>query len=269
MAEGNFMFDGEQLVNYGYIVAYDEIVDEDYAVSSMGFTTVKSERSDVFHRVATQYEDTYQKDVFIMKNPCKDGDLSLSNKDISKMAKWLCRKEYKWFRWMGETGKNEVWHEVQITMDKKEYGDSVIGLVLHIKSNRPYGLSKQLEHHITPNDNKATIDISSDEEGYIYPNMTIKIPSNAKGKPTIAIYNSFEERTTQIANCIPNETITISGGDNLQIKSTNTNHDMSKDFNYNFFRLCNRYGKSSNNIYIANARVDIWIRWRGIRKVGL
>lgn len=262
--EEDFMFDGLMLSDLGYIIVHDGVLDEDGVVSGMTYTTVKSAKSDINHKVATPYEDTYHVDITIMKNPCSDDNLDLTNYDISEMSKWLCRKEYKWFRWVDDIGQDEIWFEVQITMDKKKLGDSVIGLVLHVNANRPYGLTREYTHEWVGGLSDTTLYVHSDEEGYIYPDMEITV----KGGGTVEITNKYENRTMKIDNCINGEVITIHGGDLLQITSSNEEHDLSNDFNYNFFRLCNHWGEAKNEIEVSQ-NCNVIFKYRGMRKVGL
>ena len=263
MTEENFVFDNIALSDLGYIIIHDGVQEEDGVVSGMEYTTVKAARSDLSHKVATPYSENYHVDIEIMKNPCSDGDLNLTNDEISEMARWLCRKEYKWFRWVDEIGQDEIWHEVRITMDKKAYGTDIIGLVLHVESNRPYGLTREYRHEWIGGLSDTTIIVHSDEEGYIYPDVEITV----KGGGTVEITNQYEDRTTQIFNCVNGEVIKMYGGDLLQIES-NKDHDLSSDFNYKPFRLCNKWGNSKNVIEVS-PNANMVFTYRGIRKVGL
>lgn len=258
----DFVFDGLPLSDFSYIIVHDGVLDETAPVSTMEFTPVKSARSDTNHKVATPYEDTYHVDISIMKNPCQDWDLDLTNDDISEMSKWLCRKDWKWFRWVDEIGQDEIWYEVQITMDKIQFGNSVIGLVLHVNANRPYGLTREFNQTFLPGDSQVIV--RSDEEGYIYPDMTITVEEAGN----VSITNQYEDRTMLIKNCRAGEVLTIYGGDNQQIKTNMDTHDLSDDFNYKFFRLCNRYYDYRNNITLTG-NATCKITYRGIRKVGL
>ena len=265
MTESDFIFDGYKLSDFGYIITHDGLFDETGAVSAMKFTNISGAQSDIDRKVAHTYDEKYHCDITIMKNPCQDGDLNLTNNEISRMARWLCRKEYKWFRWIDDIGQDEIWWEVQIAMDKVMLGDSVIGLTLHVTANRPYGLSQLYEYEwVGGLDTTTTLFVQSDEEGYIYPDVTITV----KGGGTVSITNLYENRTTEIANCTSSEVLTLRGGDTKQITTTIAKHNLSQDFNYKFLRLCNRWQKNENKLVISpNANVSI--SYRGKRKVGI
>lgn len=264
MTEEDFIFDGETLSDYGYIIVSDDMLDLDTAVSSMNYNTIQAARSDVSHKVGTSYEEKYTVDIEIMKHPCSDNNLDLTNNDISTISKWLCRKEYKLFRWIDDIGQDEIWFEAKISIDKKVYGDSVIGLVLHVETNRPYGLTREFTNVWQNAQGNHVIYVNSDEEGYINPDMKITVNSDCD----IEVYNYFEDRSMVINNCVAGEIITIKGGDTLQISSSITEHDLSSDFNYKFFRLCNLYHNNKNNIRVTG-NCNIEIKYRGIRKVGM
>lgn len=264
MTENDFVFDGVTLSDHGYIVTWDGTYSEDGVVSSMSYETVKASRSDVVHKVSSSYEENYHVDVIIAKSPCGDENMYLTNDDISEMSRWLCRKEYKWFRWIDDhLGQDEIWFEVQITMDKEAYGDSIIGLKLHISANRPYGVTRERKIKWDNAEGQHIVNIYSDEEGYINPDVVI----TARTDGDISILNEREDRTTEIKNCVAGEVITIHGGDLLQITSTE-DHDFAKDFNYVFPRFYNEFEKNKNTITVTGM-CDIEIRYRGLRKVGM
>lgn len=258
------MFDGLRLSDMGYIVTHDEIVDDTGVVSQMEFNTVNSVKSNNHHKVSSKYEDTLHLDVSIMKHPCNNDSFVLTNDDISEMAKWLCRDEYQWFKWIDDIGQDEIWYQVQITMDKIAYGKDIIGLTLHINTNRPYGLTREYQHEWIGGLSDTIINVHSDEEGYIYPDVEITV----KGGGTVEITNHYENRTTRISNCINGEIINIYGDDLHQIVSSNKGHDLSTDFNYILFRLCNKWG-NSKNIITVSPNANIVFTYRGVRKVGL
>ena len=264
MTETDFIFDGIKLSDFGYIVAGDGVLDEDGVVSGMAFTTIKSARSDTIHRVAHTYEECYQADVAIIKRPCDQDNLDLTNDDISEMTRWLCRKEYKWFRWIDDIGQDEIWFEVQIGLDKIMYGTSVIGLRLHIKANRPYGLSKEKQHIWNNAQGTHDIYLDTDEEGYITPDLTITVRQNGK----IMIGNNYDNRIFILDNCITGEIITVHGGDTLQISSTNANHLYMTDFNYKWLRLYNEFS-NNHNVITVEGNCNVVLTYRTIRKVGI
>lgn len=108
---------------------------------------------------------------------------------------------------------------------------------------------------------KASLNDSSYEEGYIYPQMEITV----KKAGNLTIHNSIENRETYIANCQVNEKITL---DYPVIKSSVSSHNIQNDFNWTFFRVANIYDKSRNDL-VVSLPCSIKIKYSPIVKVGI
>lgn len=238
----DFIFDGRALSDFGYMAVFEnseDVID----VSAMQFNTIKAALSDINHRVSHSYEQNYTSTFFIMKSLCDtpEEEQWMTHDDITEMTRWLARKQYKWFRFIDDDDDDEIWYKVQIQVAKEYVGANVAGLQLTVTANAPYGFTREIKKEI--DSSPYPISVFSDEEGYIYPNMTIEI----SGTGDFVLINEYENRTTRINNCVDGEIITIWGEDNQQISSS-VNHDFTKDFNYVFPRLCNQYGDNKNII---------------------
>lgn len=108
---------------------------------------------------------------------------------------------------------------------------------------------------------KASLNDTSYEEGYIYPEMEITIKKNGN----LMIHNSIENRETYIANCKANEVITF---DYPVIRSSDSSHNIQNDFNWTFFRIANTYDNSRNDLVIS-LPCSIKIKYSPIVKVGI
>ena len=108
---------------------------------------------------------------------------------------------------------------------------------------------------------KASLNDTSYEEGFIYPEMEITV--NKDGD--LRIHNAMENRETYIGNCVVGEVITM---DYPVIKSSNSSHNIQNDFNWNFFRVANTYENSRNDLTIF-LPCSIKIKYSPIVKVGL
>jgi len=260
----DFIFDGVSLSDLGYVIAYDGLVSENAVVSGMGYNTIKQAMSDVSRKVGHTYDANLTTTFNIMKDPCIFTDtFYLTNDDISELTKWLVRKQYKYFRFVAEEDMtDEVWFKVQNTVDKLREGDHIIGLAVTVNANAPYGFTRPIKDRWSGKEKQITV--HSDEEGYIYPNMVI-VPQEAGN---LVITNAYEDRDMIINNVAAGEVLTVYGDGVNQIVSDNAAHDLSSDFNYNFFRLCNQFGQYRNDI-TTNLECDITLEYRGIRKVGL
>lgn len=110
---------------------------------------------------------------------------------------------------------------------------------------------------------KASLNDTSYEEGYIYPEMEITI----KRDGDLTIHNSIENRETYIANCKANEVITLNYP---VIKSSlpSSSRNIQNDFNWTFFRVANTYDNSRNDL-VVSLPCSVKIKYSPIVKVGL
>lgn len=260
----DFIFDGVALSDFGYVVAYDGLRSENTVVSNMTYNTIKPALYDISRKVSHNYDANLTTTFIIIKDPCIYNDnFYMTNDEISELTKWLVRKQYKYFRYIDDEDiTDEVWYKVQNTVDKVVEGDNVIGLSITVNANAPYGYTREVVD--SWDDTTHDIIMHSDEEGYIYPDVTITV--NASGN--LSIINEYENRSTTINNVVAGEVIQIFGNGINQIASSIAEHELSQDFNYNFVRLCNQYGKYTNTI-TTNLPCTITMKYRGIRKVGL
>lgn len=503
----DFIFDGQELSGFGYIICDFDGVNgtETHSVAEKSFTNIKSPLSNKSHVVATSEDENLNRKIQIMKNPCDNDLLDITNDDLSELSRWLCREDYKLFKWVEDKDDDEIFYEVQIKLRKIELAGGRVGVELDITANAPHGFTREFKFNhsasasassgtsvpvhtyesikdtytsgtwqdysleiifgmtngnyeyyrrgfenlpasldsskyyfmyvkgynlyityintsdygclfaydvsydddvntdysvsldrmigihssymdrlsdsdsistyitstlsaccsgtfttyslncykedydwecvfeneeishgpgkdssvggvlssavlvatnmdlfsnyefgmysgdngswrnqlnemtydevmeIIPNltvlnqnlpyydgqkvvgENKdLKINVFTDEEGYIYPDVVIKIKQNGN----LELVNEYENRTTYIADCKNGEVITITGGDTLQITSSDDTHDMSSCFNYKFPRLCAEYRKYTNK-FSTNLTCDITMKYKGIRKVGL
>ena len=263
----DFMFDGQTLSGFGYMLcSFSGGEDETLEVSNMEFQEIKSPLSDVSHKTATSYANNYTRTLQVSKSLCENQeDMILTNDDISTLTKWLCRKEYKWFKWIDDEDDDEIFYEVHCTVSKVMIYGKCHGLEITIQSNRPFGVTREInQYRELSADEEFEITVYSDEEGYIYPDVVITLSSAGNFELT----NTTEDRTTAINNCVQGEVITIKGSDVMQITSTNANHFLATDFNYKFPRLFNEYRNTVNTLSV-NLACTIKLTYRGIRKVGI
>ena len=265
----DFIFDGKTLSSYGYMVcSFDSISIEKVPSSNTTFNTIKAPLSHSTKKISTDDGENLQKIIQICKNMCSNDNEELTMDDVSELTKWLCRSDYKWLRFLEEPNDNsaidEIYYEAQIVASKIMLGDRCIGMELTINTNRPYGLTQEnTVYWNVKAGNEYSVNVYSDEEGYIYPDVKIYTVYD----DDLMITNTFESRITRINNCIYNEKITMNG-EILQIQSSNSEHNLYDDFNFNFIRLCNKFENSVNTFTFSKDCI-IEMKYRGIRKVGM
>ena len=242
----DFIFDGVALSDLGYVIAYDGLVSENAVVSNMTYNTIKPALYDVSRKVGHLYDANLTTTFNIIKNPCIFTDtFYMNNDEISELTKWLVRKQYKYFRFVDEEDMtDEVWFRVQNTVEKIREGEYIIGLAITVNANAPYGFTREIIDSWTGTSHD--IIVHSDEEGYIYPTITI-IP-HSSGNLNLWNKSDVESRHSIIKNVVAGEIITMYGDGVQQITTSSSTHDLSSDFNYNFFRLCNEFGKYNNSM---------------------
>ena len=260
----DFKFDGTKLSSKGYIIYHEGLLEENRPTSTMMYDVMKASFSDVSYKVSYNYESNYTVTFNIMKDPCTYDNTFLTENDVSEMTSWLVRKQHKTFRYINDDGTdNPTWYKVQNTVEKIITGDHVVGLAVTVNSHAPYGF--RTSPTTTWSGNSQQFTVVSDEEGYIYPMMTITC--NAAGNLTIV--NSREDnRITQINNVVSGEVITIIGVDTLQISTSVSGHNLATDFNYVFPRFSVTYDDKVNTL-TTNLSSDKELKYYGIRKVGL
>ena len=282
----DFSFDGTTLSEMGYMLCdFSGNTEETLEVSVMDYTDIKAPLSDKSHKVATSYPNNYSRTLQVCKMDCNnpDTDLILTDEDISAMARWLCKKEYKWFNWDKEeyytTIQGEkvldtnkvVYYKAHCKMSKIVFGGECHGLEITIETNAPYGFTKQ--YSVTNTGSSLTIDLRNicDEVGYIYPIQVSMYSQNSSG--TYGLRNTSDNnRMTSITNCTAGDNIYILCDDVQQIYTDSLAHyNFYRDFNYIFPRLLTT---TPNNYVITlngtpTSDISVQFDYRCIRKVGL
>lgn len=174
------------------------------------------------------------------------------------------RKLYTWEKYTktDTDKKGEFTGKYVTSYDRKKYPDD--GIIIYPEGN--------IEPSYTPiessyyyvyikEENVASINDTSYEEGYIYPFTEI----TALEDGDLKIYSVLEDRDTIVNNCITDEVITM---DYPIIQSSLLSHSIQNDFNWNFFRVANTYENSRNDL-ITSIPCEIKIRYSPIVKVGL
>lgn len=258
----DFIFDGRTLSSFGYMLVFENTEDT-IETSTVELKTIKGARNDRSYVVGYEYADNYNGVYHVIKDPCQFPDSPyITDDEISEFTRWLCRKQYKWFSFIDEDDMaDQVWYQAYFQV-KKEYYGGCIGFELTITTSAPYGFSREIKHVFQTN--TFRIDSNTDEEGYIYPDVSIEMMANGD----LQLTNVTEGRVTELKNCVANEVITLKGADIQQIESTNTSHVLITDFNYKFPRFISNYNNQYNT-FTVTPNCKVTMKYREIRKVGL
>lgn len=264
----DFVFDKKKLSDFGYVICNFEGIDIGAKpVNEIIFNTFKAPQSDKWLKISNSYESPLTTTIQICKNNCKNihKDFYITNREISELSKWLCRKQYKPFLFLNEM-YDDIYFEAQIKISKIKFGNNIIGLELVITTNEPYGRTSTYNIDIDTEVNREfSIIVDTDDEGILYPDIvTIKCLNDGD----LSLINNNDNSNTMIRNCINNEVLTFDGK-TLQITSNIENHKIYNDFEgYVFPHLCSKYDNYKND-FTCNMNAKIHIEYRGIRKVGL
>lgn len=262
MDKCGFLFRGETLEEYGYALcnfngsSSASTVETD---SQKEYTTIRTFGGKYQPIVCNVYGDALTMELEI----CKDvGDESyfISPSESAQIKRWLSSPtphelrlsddKYSDYYWMGTFSVKEV------------HVDSMcVGFHLTFTSVAPFGYKTPvIMNGSVSAGSSVTIVDSSDDEGYIYPDIVIVV----KKAGDLTITNSFDERITKIANCSSGEKITFTRS--LQILSSNTSHTICDDFNFKFVRIGNSYSNPVNKLTF-NLPCEYAISYSPIAKV--
>ena len=246
MRVSDFEYDGFSLSDFGFIICRfsDSGLQTVSNGSQITLNTVSTRNGEKFEHINSQYDGCIETTFQICKNSCLYDDISLSLREYRDIVTWLNRKQFHQFRFL-DIEYSDIYFDATFNVSKIEIDGAIVGLELNMKTNRPFAYKEPVE---LTYDNLATnastvLNTSSDEENFIYPNMTIKVLES--GNLIITNVNHFETRSMIINNCTANEIITIQYP---IISSSVSSHKIQNDFNWNFFRLANSFKYKENTI---------------------
>lgn len=260
----DFEYDGLVLSDMGYIVCrFDSkgIVNVSNG-AHITFNTVPVHHGRKHKLVGIKYDKCLETQIYICKDPCVHDDMHMTVREIRELATWLNRDEFLKFKVLNDE-YCDIYFESSFNIEKVEYDDEVIGLKLDMKTNRPFALLEPRTYVIKAEsvDSQRVIIDESDISGYIYPDTKITVSQDGD----LTIYNEIEDRYTIIRNCVAGEEIEMCYP---IIKSTNTNHNWTTDFNWTFFRIANKFRNSRNVIQISSP-CTIKIKYSPTANIGL
>jgi len=243
----DFRYRGELLSDHGYVICDFGGSSPTASVSAVttdsqrDFTSVKM-FGGKYHPIAYY---TYDSALVMEMSICKADIVSdevITPAEAVALKRWLEAPSPQQLK-IGETGyENYFWNGTFNVEEVRLYSD-IVGFNLTFTSTAPFGYKDKVEFTGTVAANgTVAINDKSDEEGYIYPNISVTLSSGG----ILRITNSFDGRQTVIYNCVSGETITFTSL--MQITSNIESHELGDDFNYKFVRIHNSYSDSVNTL---------------------
>lgn len=242
----DFIYDGVRLSDFGMVLCN---------FSSLGVETVSNGSEITFNTVSTlkgakheltsvEYGDCLTATFQICSNICEGSSEIIPLETVRDIMRWLNRKSFHKLRLLDDEYSG-IYFEASFNVSRIEVNGRVYGFELEMFTNRPFGIQDPVALKFDAKAGCAKdIYNKSDDEGYVYPNMTIAV----KEAGDLEIYNALEDRTMVIQNCAKDETITIeypmissSLGDERKTKLQN-------DFNWTFFRLASSFRSKLNEV---------------------
>ena len=261
----DFEYDGILLSDIGFMVCKfnsDGTTETVSSVSQITFNTVSTLNGTKHELTSTKYESCIEATFQICKDPCSNDNLFISVRELRDLRRWLNRKGFYKLKLMDDDYL-DLYFEASFNVNEIEFNGELCGLELVMRTNRPFALQEPQKTTIKnlTSAGKKVINDLSDEEGFIYPQMEIKIEQSGD----LSIHNALEDRTMLIKNCLAGEIITL---DYPVIESSITSHKIQEDFNWTFFRIANNFRNNRNEITIS-LPCTITMTYSPIAKVGI
>ena len=260
----DFEYDGLNLSDKGFMLcSFDKSkIDTVENGVEINMETSPFYNGDVNYILTANYESTLTATFQICKNPCTGEDLNITVDEVRDMASWLCRKGFHKFKIFDDDYLN-VYYEATFNMSRIIRNGNVIGLELEMITNRPFGVMEDTVINIKNEIENGVENFYSisDDEGFIYPKVKITIKQDGDLK----ISNIFVQRDTIIKNCKAGEVIEM---DYPVIKSSLESHKIQNDFNWNFFRIENKF-KDKRNLIQISIPCEIEMVYSPIAKIGI
>lgn len=241
----DFTFRNEELSEHGYIIC------EFDSGSSASTVNTDSQRDIVsiamfggkYHPILYYtYKDSLTMELSICKYTDNYEPEIITPEESSQIKRWLSsptpqelsfdHPDYIQYHWIGTFNVEEV-----------RFGSDIVGFNLKFTCTAPFAYKDKVKFSGDVTENGTVlIDDTSDEEGYIYPDMTVTL----KGSGKLTITNGYDGRITMIDNCVSGEVLSFSHL--LEITSSVSSHQLGDDFNYKFIRINNIYGYTKNKL---------------------
>lgn len=265
----DFLYDTERLSFFNMMIcSFDNSGTETVSLgSNLTFSTIRPGLGDKAFLVNAKYDEPLSITLQIGKNPCLDRERDyITSAEISAVLRWLGRRDGFHKLKIYQKGYEDIWFNGSFNNFRAiKIGGLVRGLEITFTADSPYGYSDPVELTFTTAAGKpVNITNFSYETGHLYPAVfTCKCLANG----SLSITNFLENRSTVIRNCVKNETITLDGT-HKTISTSVPSHNLSGDFNYEWFRLSNSYYDNVNPI-TTSIPCEIHIEYNPIRKVGI
>lgn len=265
----DFEYDGLYLSDFGFIVCdfnSSSSISEVSAGSNITFVKTARQHGAKHSLVYTKYNECMTATFDICKDPClHNEDMEITADEFRDIMRWLNRKEFLLFHVLADEGAigdvETCYHNASFNVSKLEFNGRLYGIRLKMETDTPFAHGREFVYKWSTDQKKSKqIMDMSDEIGFVYPKLVI----TCKEDCDLTITNESEGCVSEIKNCKSGEVITMHGNTNI-ITTSYAGHDISDDFNYEFFRFGNTATRREN-IITASHNCDIEMRYSPIIK---
>ena len=265
----DFEYDGKLLSDFGMMVcsfSENRSASTTEKGSEIEFNLVPSGYGKRFYTAGIQYNSYLTTTFQICKNPdyFSQDQIGITASEFRELSRWLNRKEFLWFRsfdWQ-ELEIEKPWFHASFNLARVETGSQTVGIELTMITDAPFGYGDEEVVVLSFAGSSRTAYLSdlNDEIGDTYPWMEVTCGQAG----TFTITDDITGCSCRVANCLNGEVLTFSG-DSMIISSSNTNHDLANDFNYDFFRFANTI-ENRENLVTVSMPCTVKIKYRPIMK---
>ena len=257
-----FTYRGEALGDYELILCY-------FSQQGLGPITTDSQRTFVsipmfggkrFPFLFSRYDNALVATMSVCKSPDADSHI-ISRTEAAVIKRWLSSPTPEELRFEGVDEYEGISWDGSFNVEEVHYNGDCVGFNLTFTCTAPFGYYDTVERSgsVSAGDSIMINDIS-DEEGYLYPDLTVTVGEAGN----LVITNDSDDRTTVVNNCSDGEIISFTHL--LQVASSDSSHKLGNDFNYRFLRINNTYLNTKNRITFS-LPCDYQISYRPIAKV--
>lgn len=260
----DFTFRGESLSQRGYkLCCFNGQTSSEIAVtdSQRNFNLIHMFGGKYQPIAFTSYNEALIMEMDICKYDCpSETVLIIQPNETSEIKRWLSSPIANEFR-LSDTAYDGIFWKGSFNVEEIHFCGECVGFHLTFTSVAPFGYrdTVTLEGTVAANGTVAIND-TSDEEGYIYPDMSITLQADGD----LEIENDFDNRKTVINGCESGEIINLTHL--LQASTNKVAHILGNDFNYKFVRINNEYGNTVNNLTF-NLPCEYLISYTPVAKV--
>lgn len=266
MKAHDFSYDGVRLSDLGYMICRfgGGGIDTIQNGSEISFNTVPSKNGQQHYLTSSVYEDCITATIQICKNQCDFGTMEISVAEQREIMRWLNSRTFKKLRFIDTDGElARIYYNASFNVSRVDIDGRTVGFELEVYTDRPYALQEPVSIKIENDDPGEVLSYysESDEEGFLYPEMKMKI----KGDGDLTVHSITENRDMVIRGCKTDEVITVSYP---IISSSIEEHEVMNDFNWVFYRVSNTF-RSSKNEFTVTLPCSIEITYSPVVKIGM